>query len=123
MRLLTRAIYLVFGTLAIGLGALVLVEPSLALPRDEFSALGAHLVRELGAQGVFIGLMALWCLFHHEQRRPVHAALVLFTALFAAIHWWEYVLERRQVMSPLLNSVPFVLFAATLPARHVPPAS
>jgi hypothetical protein len=43
--------------------------------------------------------MALWCLFRFERRRPVHLALLLFTALFAAIHWGEYFRHRRQLTS------------------------
>jgi formylglycine-generating enzyme required for sulfatase activity len=62
--------------------------------------------------------MALWCAFHLEQRRPVHLALLVFTATFAAIHWAEYVQARRHLASPVLNSIPFVAFAAITPSRR-----
>ena len=42
-------------------------------------------------------------------------ALILFTAVFAGIHWAEYFHARRQVLSPLLNSVPFVALVAMTP--------
>jgi len=115
MRRFTVVVYAVFGTLALLLGVLALVAPARALPPEMYSPLAAHLLREQGAEGVFIGLMALWCATHYEQRRPVHNALLVFTLLFAAIHWAEYLQDRRSLLSPLVNSVPFLLFAATAP--------
>jgi hypothetical protein len=115
---MARAVYGVFGTLAIVVGLVALVAPARVLPPGAFSPLTAHLVREQGAQGVFIGVMALWCLFHLEHRRTVHLALLLFAALFAAIHWAEYLNGRRHVASPLLNSLPFVALLATTPTRR-----
>ena len=111
MTRISRAVYAAFGALSIVLGAIALIRPALALPPGELSPLTAHLVREQAAGGVFIGIMALWCAYRFEQRRPVHLALLVFTALFAAIHWVEYFEDRRHLASPLLNSVPFVAFA------------
>lgn len=121
MRRLALAVYAIFGTLAIGLGVLVLFKPSLALHPEDFSPLTVHLIREQGAEGVFIGLMTLWCLVNFDRRRPVHLALLVFTALFAAIHWVEYLNARRHLASPLLNSLPFLAFAATAPFRAAGP--
>lgn len=117
MKWAARLVYGIFGALAIGLGILVLFNPALALHPDAYSSLTAHLIREQGAEGVFIGIMAAWCLFHFEERRPVHLALLLFAALFAAIHWAEYLHGRRHILSPLVNSLPFVAFLATAPRR------
>lgn len=115
MSWVARAVYGTFGVLTIALGGLALIKPSLALPPGESSTLAAHLVREQAAGGVFIGVMALWCAFNLERRRPVHLALLLFTALFAAIHWVEYFEDRRHLTSPILNSVPFLAFAVLTP--------
>jgi len=112
---IARVVYVVFGTLGIAAGILALLDPSVAVPPDAASPLTRHLVREQGSEGVFIGLMFLWCAFHFEERRPVHFALLLCTALFAAIHWAEYYSGRRQLLSPLLNSLPFVVMALTAP--------
>ena len=109
MKGFTRTVYLVLGGLILLLSVLALVRPGLALHPDETTPLTTHLVREQAAGGVFIGVMALWCFFNFERRRPVHLALLLFTALFAAIHWAEYVHGRRTLASPLVNSAPFVL--------------
>src|ERR1041385_3104752 len=107
MNSLAKAIYAVFGTLAIGLGLIALVHPAVALPPDAVSPLTAHLIQEQGAEGIFIGLMAFWCLLNFSSRRPVHIALLIFAALFAGIHWAEYLQARRSLASPLLNSIPF----------------
>ena len=87
MKWVARTVYWVFGTLATGLGLLVLYNPALALSSEAYSPLTAHLIREQGAEGVFIGIMAIWCFFNFERCRPVHLALLLFAALFAGIHW------------------------------------
>jgi len=118
MNRIARLVYGIFGTLAVVLGLLVLVNPALALPPEAYSPLTAHLIREQGAEGVFIGIMAIWCLFNFERRRPVHLALLLFAALFAAIHWNDYLHARRHLSSPLLNSLPVLAFLATTPFRR-----
>ena len=120
MTSVSRAVYAVFGALAIGLGVLVLVRPAIALPPQEYSLLTAHLVREQGAEGIFIGLMAFWCLVNFERRRPVHLALVLFTALFAGIHWSEYFQARRHLASPIINSIPLLALIAITPFKRSP---
>ena len=122
MRAAARAVYSIFGALAIGLGILVLVRPALALPSEGYSPLTAHLIREQGAEGVFIGLMAFWCLLNFDRRRPVHIALLIFAALFAGIHWAEYFQARRHLSSPVLNSIPFLALVATTPFKGSPDA-
>ena len=117
MRAAARAVYGIFGALAIGLGILVLVRPALALPSEGYSPLTAHLIREQGAEGVFIGLMAFWCLLNFDRRRPVHIALLIFAALFAGIHWAEYFHARRHLSSPVLNSIPFLALVVTTPLK------
>ena len=113
MRGLPRAVYLLLGGLILALSVVALVRPQVALHPEEATALTRHLVQEQAAGGVFIGVMALWCAFHLERRRPVHLALLLFTFLFAAIHWAEYFHARRGLVSQLLNSAPFLLLAVT----------
>jgi hypothetical protein len=120
MRAAARAVYAVFAVLAIGLSLVALADPSRALPPDAATPLTEHLVREEAAAGVFVGLMALWCLFHFESRRPVHLALLVFAALFSAIHWLEYAHGRRGIASPLINSVPLAALLATAPYGREP---
>ena len=113
--LAARAVYAVFGALALAAGVAALIRPSVALPPDGVTPLTAHLVREQGAQGVFIGMMAIWYLFHLEERRPVHLALLVFAALFSAVHWLEYFEARRTLASPLVNSIPLLALALITP--------
>jgi hypothetical protein len=119
MRIVARVIYGVLGGLAISLSFLVLFKPALALPPEAYSTLTAHLVREQAAEGMFIGLMSFWCLVNFDRRRAVHFALILFTAVFAGIHWAEYFHARRPLLSPLLNSVPFLALVATTPFKFL----
>lgn len=115
MTAFTLVIYAVFGALAVGAGTAALLVPALALPRESYSPMTAHLVREQAAGFVLIGLMFFWCLRHFEQRRPVHLALLLFTGLFAAIHWADYLQEHRYLLSPVINTLPVLALAATAP--------
>src|SRR5262245_48222964 len=119
MKPIALAVYVLIGALGVILGIAALLMPELALPPDARSPLTEHLVREQGAEGLSIDLMAFWCLVHFGQRRPVHYALLLFVALFASIHWAEFFASRRPLMSPLVNSVPFLLLGATAPWPRV----
>ena len=114
MRTVTRGTYVVFGTLALLAGIVALVRPTLILP-DVHSQLTAHLIREEAACFIFVGLMFFWCLLHFAGRRPVHLALLLFTAIFAGIHWADYLRDRRHLSSPLVNTVPVIILAITAP--------
>jgi uncharacterized membrane protein len=115
MRALTVSVYALFGTLALVAGLMALVTPSVVISEASSSELIAHLTREEGAAFVFIGLMFLWCLSHYEQRRPVHLAFLVFIVLFAGIHWHDYLQNRRDVMSPVINTIPVLLLAITAP--------
>lgn len=120
MRGFTRTVYALFGVLGVALGLLALVKPELALRPGDANGLTTHLLREEGALGVFLGLMAFWCFTHFEERRPVHFALLVFAALFSLIHWREYLLDNRSIGSPLANSVPLLLLAVTAPYKPLP---
>jgi hypothetical protein len=118
MKHAARLVYGALGALAGGLGLIALFKPALVLPAEAFSPLAAHLVQEQAAGALFIGLMALWCLLHLDDRKYVHLALLLYFALFAAIHWAEYFAHRRHIASPLLNSLPLLALLAITPSRR-----
>jgi hypothetical protein len=92
MRLINRLLYGLFGLLGVGLGASAFLG---VLGAD---AVGeeAHLWRELGAAGVFLGLMNFWCLWNYERRLQVHLPLMVFAALFAVIHWQDWLGDLLQ---------------------------
>lgn len=118
MRTVTRSLYALAGLGAAGAGAIGVVAPGPLLPADALTPLAAHLAREEAAAFVFIGAMLLWSARHVERARPVHLAMVLFTALFAAIHWAGYFGQPSNLAAAAVNTVPFVLFAVTVPARR-----
>lgn len=119
MKTLTLAVYAVSGVLALLAGVLGLVAPGLALPPDLTSPLTVHLIREEAAAFVFIGMMLLWCFRHFERRRPIHIGLVVFTGLFAVIHWLGYLQDGRISTSAVVNTIPFVIFVLTMPRGRV----
>ncbi len=103
-----------YGLLAVGallLGAIALVSPQSILPGAATSMTESHLLREEGAFSVFLGLMAAWCIVNYEQRRGVHASLLVFSLLISAIHWREYFVGHLHLASALYNSVLFVVLA------------
>ena len=82
-----KAVYGLFGVLALAASAIVLVWPSAVVNATDPPVI-RHLLQEQAAAFVFIGLMCFWCRQHFSQRKPVHTALVVFAVLYAAVHWW-----------------------------------
>jgi hypothetical protein len=111
----TKTVYLVLGALSLIAGVVVLVAPGVLLPPAELTPLTSHLLREEASAFVFIGLMFFWCLTHYEQRRTVHLALLVFIILFAGVHWVDYLQAGEDIVSPLINTIPVALIAATTP--------
>lgn len=52
--------------------------------------------------------------------RRARLALLLFTGLFAAIHWADYLQEHRYVLSPVINTLPVLALAVTAPFARRP---
>jgi hypothetical protein len=115
MKRVTQLLYGLVGAGAVTLGVIAVFAPGFILPDAQTVPLAGHLAREQGAEFVFIGLMALWCLCHYDARRPVHLAFVVLTALFAGIHWSGYLRSGHYLAAAVANSVPFVAFAMTAP--------
>lgn len=118
MKAFTVGVYALFGTLALAAGLVAWVMPAVALPAGEWTPLTSHLTRELSSAFVFIGLMFFWCIRHYAQRRPVHVAFLVFIVLFAGVHWLDYLGDRMDMMSPLVNSIPVALLLITAPFRR-----
>jgi hypothetical protein len=108
MKKINSVIYGLFGAGAILYGATALLLPAV-LESGAQSFRFAHILREQGAAAIFIGLMAFWCIFNYERRRSVHYFLMVLTFLLAAIHWCDYFAGHLPWMSPLYNSVPFIV--------------
>jgi len=109
MRKVSSVIYGIFGVSAIAFGVVNLLFPSFMVTEAGRSFLVSHLLREEAAAAIFIGSMFLWCILNYERRRPVHYFLIVFAFLIAAIHWFDYLTGHLNWMSPLYNSVPFIV--------------
>ena len=109
MKKINSVVYGLFGAGAMLYGAAALLSPKALESNAAQSFRFAHILREQGAAAIFIGLMAFWCIFNYERRRGVHYCLMVFTFLLAAIHWLDYFAGHLGWMSPLYNSVPFLV--------------
>ena len=109
MKKLGFAIYGVLGGIAIVYGIANLFFPAFLVREAASSFLFSHLLREQAAAGIFIGCMSFWCIFNYERRRGVHYFLMVFAFLLAAIHWFDFFAGHLRWMSPLYNSLPFLL--------------
>ena len=109
MRKVNTIIYGAFGVLAMAYGLGALISPSAIAPEANQSFPVAHILREQGAAGVFIGLMVFWCVFNYERRMAVHYFLMIFAFLVAGIHWFDFFKGHLPWMSPVYNSVPFLI--------------
>ena len=104
-----KIIYAIFGAGALLYGFVTLFAPAALMSDAAHSFHLAHIMREEGAAGIFIGLMAFWCIPNYERRRSVHYFLMVFTFLLAAIHWFDFFAGNLRWLSPLYNSVPFTV--------------
>jgi uncharacterized membrane protein len=109
MKKANQIIYGIFGALGILFGVVALLFPGMLISEPDRTGPVIHLLREEGAAGIFIGLMAIWCIFNYEKRVAVHYFLIVFAFLMAAIHWSDYLTGHRRLMSPLINTVPVVV--------------
>ena len=120
MKVAAKVVYGMLGVIWLAIGVVALCAPGRAVPADATSPVTLHFVREQGAHAVFLALISLWCIPNFERRGQVHAALILFAVLFAAIHWVEYFGNRRHILSPILNSAPALALALTAPFTRNP---
>ena len=102
-------IYGIFGAGAMVAGLAALLFPAVLESDAAQTFRFAHNLREQGAAAIFIGLMSFWCIFNYERRRGVHYCLMVFAFLLAAIHWCDYFAGHLRWLSPLYNSVPFLV--------------
>jgi uncharacterized membrane protein len=109
MRKINSVIYGLFGVVAIVYGVTNLLVPTFMVPEAAQSFPLYHILREQAAAALFIGLMFLWCIFNYERRAAVHYFLIVFTFLLAAIHWIDRFNGHLSWMSPIYNSVPFIV--------------
>ena len=106
---MNQIIYGLFGVGLLIYGVANLLFPTLLVTEAARSFPLSHILREQAAAATFVGLMSLWCIFNYERRGAVHYFLIAFAFLIAAIHWFDYFAGHLPWMSPLINSVPFIV--------------
>ena len=111
-----KAVYLLFGVLALAASAVVLFWPSALVDASDPPVI-THLLQEQAAAFVFIGLMCLWCRQHFSQRQPVHTALLVFAVLYAGVHWWGVLDGDSPSPGSYATLALVVLLAAISPRR------
>jgi hypothetical protein len=119
-KVVVKVVYGIFGALYLLAGTGVLLLKTDLLPsavreiidsvaRNDSNTL--HIMQEFGSLLVFVGLITFWFIRHYEQSWPFHWAMTAFWALFALVHWFDIRGPIDSVVGPLINSVPFALFA------------
>jgi hypothetical protein len=66
-----------------------------------------HIAQELGALMIFAGLISFWFIRHYDQSKAFHWAMTTFWAFIALAHFGV----THRLPGPIINSLPFVLFA------------
>jgi len=66
-----------------------------------------HIIQEFGALMIFAGLISFWFTRHYEQSKAFHWSMTIFWAFIALAHFGA----THRLPGPIINSVPFVLFA------------
>jgi hypothetical protein len=108
------AAYLVVGITVFAAGTSLLPEPLhgvvMRVGHGEVDTL--HIIQEFGAFLIFIGLITFWFMRHYDQSQTFHWAMTIAWGLIALAHWFDVRGSRESVIGPIINSIPFILFAA-----------
>jgi hypothetical protein len=120
IRILSQALYIVFGVIYLVAGVGVLLLGTGLLPgavSDLIISIGQdnsntlHIMQEFGSLLVFAGLITLWFARHYDQSRPFHWAMTVFWGLFALVHWFDIRGSFRFDIGTAINTIPLALFA------------
>lgn len=131
IKAITRVVYGVFGAAYLLVGITVFAAGSGLLPEPLHGVVmrvgqgdvkTLHIIQEFGAFLVFIGLMTFWFMRHYDQSQTFHLAMTIAWGLIALAHWFDVRGTRDSVIGPIINSIPFLLFAALGLLRRKPDA-
>jgi hypothetical protein len=121
VRLLAQALYGLFGVTYFAAGAGVLAYRTGLLPvavTDLILGVAGgdlntvHVMQEFGTHLLAAGVLALWFAWNYERSWAFQWAMTAGWGAFALVHWFDVRGPIRSLGGPLVNSVPFLLFAA-----------
>lgn len=122
-------IYGVIGAAFFLLGLFGLFQPKLGLGPFEGMDLSApnlakmadsivHFTMELSASVIALGSLLLWGSFNANDSQKLDYLFIGYFILFSGLHWFEFFQDNRTIMSPLINSIPLLLFGIVLLLRR-----
>jgi hypothetical protein len=116
IRAIAKILYGLVGVSLLGIGVTVSLLRTGLLP-DAVQNFGVkftdgnpnalHITQEFGALMMFAGLITFWFIRHYERSKAFHWAMTIFWAFIALAHFGA----THRLPGPIVNSVPFVLFA------------
>ena len=121
-RIVVIGLYVLFGALYLAAGACVLAVNTGYLPTNlrhavtlfvRGDAATLHIAQEFGTHLIILGIVTLWFARNYERSGWFHLAMTIGWGFFALIHWDDPRTYATFKWSPILNTAPFVLFAAT----------
>jgi hypothetical protein len=116
IRTIAKILYAIVGVSLLLIGVIVSLLRTGLLPEavQNFSIRftdgnpnALHITQEFGALMIFAGLISFWFIRHYEQSKAFHWAMTIFWAFIAFAHFGA----GHKSPGPIINSVPFVLFA------------
>jgi hypothetical protein len=116
---ITKVIYGLFGVFFVLVGGSVLLLNTGLLPEavrniivDHANGDGRllHVLQEWGNVHLLLGLLTFWFIRHYDQSQTYHWAMTAYFAVNALIHWFNVAGPPESLASPLINTIPFILF-------------
>jgi hypothetical protein len=111
---LLGSIFIIVGIIttlfSLGLLPSGLKEAILHIAKGELNSV--HLVQEIGCLMVGTGLLSFWFIRNYNHSKSFHWAVTILFALIAIVHWFD-VRGFKSTTGPIINSIPFALFAIT----------
>jgi hypothetical protein len=116
---ITKVFYGLFGVFFVLVGGSVLLVNTVVLPEAVRNVIldfaqgdgrYLHLAQEWGNAHLLVGLLTFWFIAHYDQSRAYHWAMTAYFAVDSLIHWFNVSGPPPSLASPLINTVPFVLF-------------
>lgn len=118
---LTRAVYVLMGVLALLIGVIPLLTGTGLLPDPvralvfEFGAndpVGIHVVQEMATLYVLLGVMLLWFARHYEQSMRFHWLMTFWALLLFWVHWFSADGTFNNEPAVIIDAIPFVVLLA-----------